>query len=199
MNEERAIPGDMSFDEDNLRFRTTFKKRDETANSQEADLVDWPFRALRHMLVPIDLTSDAPETVRYAIHLARDFGSRITLLHVYQPPMTLGNPVGNRATIELLKDHRQVEEALKTQGATVREAYANCEWILRSGDPGLSILEVARELSVDLILISSHHRHWIDRYRQTNDIAHILHYAPCPVLTVSDDGQRLLNYPDPTS
>ena len=50
---------------------------------------------------------------------------------------------------------------------------------------------------VDLILISSHHRHWIDRYRQTNNIAYILHHAPCPILTVNDDGELLRNRPDP--
>jgi universal stress protein A len=198
MNQERAIPGNQSSDKDYLRSGTTFRKHDETADSQGAELMNCSFQVVRQILVPIDLTSDFPETVRIAIHLAGDLGSKITLLHVYEPPLlALGNTIGNRITIELLKDHRQVEEALRALGATVRAAYPNCEWILRSGDPGLSIVEVACELGVDLILISSHHRHWIDRYRQTNNIAHILHHAPCPILTVSDDGELLLNRPDP--
>ena len=197
MNKERAIPGNQSSDEDNLRFRTTSRKHHKTANGRGAELVDWPFGAVRRILVPTDLTSDSSATVRCAIHLGQDLGSRITLLHVYEPPVVLGNTIGDRTTIGLLKDHRQVEEALKALGASVRAAYPNCEWILRSGDPGVSIVEVACELGVDLILISSHHRHWIDRYRQTNNIAYILHHAPCPILTVNDDGELLRNRPDP--
>ncbi len=196
MNKERAIPGETSSDEDDIRFGITFRKYGGTVNSQGAEQADWPFRTLRHILVPTDLTSDSPATVRYAIHLGRHLGSRITLLHVYEPPMALGNTIRNRTTIELLKDHRQVEEALKALGTTVPAAYPNCEWILRSGDPGLCIVEVARELGVNLIVISSHHHHWIDRYRQSNNVGSILRHAPCPILTVSDGGEPVLTCPD---
>jgi len=167
-----------------------------TVYRQGAELTDWPFRAVRHILVPTDLTSNCPQNVRYAIHLARHLDSRITLLHVYQPPVPLGNTIRDRTTMDLLKDHRQVEEALKALGTTVRAAYPNCEWILRSGDPGSCIMEAARELGVNLIVVSSHHHHWIDRYRQSNNVNYVLRHAPCPTLTVSDGGEPILSCPD---
>jgi nucleotide-binding universal stress UspA family protein len=76
----------------------------------------------------------------------------------------------------------------------VRAAYPNCEWVFRSGDAGKAIVDVALQLRVDLIVISSHHHHWRNRYRQTNNADHILRHASCPILEVSDSGESFLKY-----
>ena len=122
-----------------------------------------------------------------------DFGSRLTLLHVYQLPLTFGTTSGPYRNTELLQDRHVAEEKLKAQGALVRAAYPNCEWIMHSGDPGKGILEVALKLGADLIVISSHHHHWYDRYRPTNIADYILCHATCAILEVSDSGESFLN------
>jgi nucleotide-binding universal stress UspA family protein len=112
--------------------------------------------AVRHILVPLDLSHDSLTTIRQAIRLGQHFGSRITLLHVYEQPFPFEIPKGTHLKSELIKDQRQAEESLKEQGTLVRAAYPNCEWVLRSGDAGTTIVEVALELRADLIVISSH-------------------------------------------
>jgi hypothetical protein len=73
-------------------------------------------------------------------------------------------------------------------------AHPNCEWIFRSGDPGRCVVDLALELRVDLIVISSHHAFWCDRFRRNNNnAAYILSHAPCPVLEVTDNGDSFLN------
>ena len=53
---------------------------------------------------------------------------------------------------------------------------------------------LALELRADLIVISSHHAFWCDRFRQNNNnAAYILSHAPCPVLEVTDNGDSFLN------
>jgi nucleotide-binding universal stress UspA family protein len=151
---------------------------------------------VRHILVPIDLAQDSLRTIAYAIRLGQHSGSRLTLLHVYQPPIAFGIPSWTSRNAELLKDRQEVEEILKAQGALVRAAYSNCEWILRSGDPGKVIVDVALELGVDLIVISSHHQHWCNRYRPTNIVDDILRHTPCPIVEVSDSGASFLNCPN---
>jgi hypothetical protein len=47
---------------------------------------------VRHILVPIDLAQDSLRTTSYAIRSGQHFGSRLTLLHVYQPPIAFGIP-----------------------------------------------------------------------------------------------------------
>jgi hypothetical protein len=51
-----------------------------------------------------------------------------------------------------LEDRHEAEETLKAQGALVRAAYPNCEWVMRSGDAGKGILEMSR---LNLAWISS--------------------------------------------
>jgi universal stress protein A len=174
--------------------------------SQEADRFDGQERAIlfkrnlhvaRRILVPIDLTQESLTTIRQSIRLAQHFGARLTLLHVYQPPISFETPGRPGLKRDLLEDHRQAEETLKEQGTLVRAAYPNCEWIFRSGDPGKCVLELALELRVDLIVISSHHAFWCDRFRQNNNnAAYILSHAPCQVLEVTANGDSFLNSSD---
>jgi nucleotide-binding universal stress UspA family protein len=160
--------------------------------SPEAKVEGFP-RDVRHILVPIDLAQDSLRTIAYAIRLGQHFGSRLTLLHVYQPPIAFGIPSWTSRNAALLKDRQEVEEILKAQGALVRAAYPNCEWILRSGHPGKGIVEVAFEFGVDLIVISSHHQRWCNRYRPANIADDILRHTACPILEVSDSGASFLN------
>ena len=89
--------------------------------------------AVRHILVPTDLTKDSLGAIRQAIHLGQYFGSRLTLLHVYQLPIAFEIANGANIETELLKAQRQAENTLKEQGMFVRAAYPNCEWIFRTG------------------------------------------------------------------
>jgi nucleotide-binding universal stress UspA family protein len=160
--------------------------------SPEAE-IERLLRGVRHILVPMDLAEDSLRTIAYAIRLGQHFDSRLTLLHVYQPPISFGIPSWSSRNTELLKDRQEVEEMLKAQGALVRAAYPNCEWILRSGDPGKAIVDVALELGVDLVVISSHHQRWYNRYRATNITDDILRHTACPIVEVSDRGASFLN------
>ena len=175
MNRLKATPGDQPSDKDKTNVATSsghFLSQDEKRQevSIERD------RRLRRMRVR-----------------RGNFGSRLTLLHVYQLPLTFGTTSGPYRNTELLQDRHVAEEKLKAQGALVRAAYPNCEWIMHSGDPGKGILEVALKLGADLIVISSHHHHWYDRYRPTNIADYILCHATCAILEVSDSGESFLN------
>jgi nucleotide-binding universal stress UspA family protein len=158
---------------------------------QEVSIEHFP-REARHILVPINLAQESLGTIRCAIRLGQHFGSRLTLLHVYQLPLTFGTTSGPYRNTELSQDRHVAEEKLKAQGALVRAAYPNCEWIMHSGDAGKGILEVALKLGADLIVISSHHHHWYDRYRPTNIADYILRHATCAILEVGDSGESFL-------
>jgi universal stress protein A len=178
----------------------------DSAGSEKADRFDDQERAIlfkrnlhvaRRILVPIDLTQESLTTIRQSIRLAQHFGARLILLHVYQPPISFETPGQPDLKRDLLEDHRQAEETLKEQGTSVRAAYPNCEWIFSSGDPGKCVLDLALGLRVDLIVISSHHAFWCDRFRRNNNnAAYILSHAPCPVLEVTDNGDSFLTSSD---
>src|ERR1700761_5540425 len=55
-----------------------------------------PFRALQavqHILVPVDFSENSHAALRYALRLAKEFGARLTLLHIVEAaplPMDYG-------------------------------------------------------------------------------------------------------------
>jgi nucleotide-binding universal stress UspA family protein len=157
MNRLKATPGDQPSDKDNSNVATSsghFVSPDK--KQQEVSIEHFP-REARHILVPIDLAQESLGTIRCAIRLGQHFGSRLTLLYVYQLPLAFGTTSGTYRNTELLQDRHEAGEMLKTQGASVRAAYPNCEWIMHSGDAGKGISDAALELGADLIVISSHH------------------------------------------
>jgi universal stress protein A len=182
---------------DSAADSASFEEADRFDDQERAILFKGNLHVARRILVPIDLTQESLTTIRQSIRLAQHFGARLTLLHVYQPPISFETPGRSDRKRDLLDDQRQAEETLKEQGTSVRAAYANCEWIFCSGDPGKCVLDLALELRVDLIVISSHHAFWCDRFRRNNNnAAYILSHAPCPVLEVTDNGDSFLNSGD---
>ncbi len=192
MNRLQATVGDQPSDKNKTDVATSSGPSVSPDDKQQEVSIESFLRGVRHILVPINLAQDSLRTIRYAIRLGQHCGSRLTLLHVYQLPVAFGIPSGTYRNTEILKDRHEAEERLKAQGALVRAAYPDCEWAMRSGNPGKGILDVALELGVDLIVISSHYHHWYDRYRPTN-IADFLRHAACPILEVSDSDESFLN------
>lgn len=193
MNRLKAIPGDQPSVKNKTNVGTSSGHFVTPDDKQEEISIEHFLREARHILVPINLAQDSPGTIRYAIRLGQHFDSRLTLLHVYQMPLAFGTKSATYSNTELLLDRHEAEEMLKAQGASVRAAYPNCEWLMHSGDVGKGILDVALKLGADLIVISSPHHHWYDRYRPTNIADYILRHATCPILEVSDSGESFLN------
>jgi nucleotide-binding universal stress UspA family protein len=193
MNKLQATFGDQSSDKSKTNVARSSGHFVSLDDNQKEVPIERFLGRVHHILVPINLIQDSLRTIRYAIRLGQHCDSRLTLLHVYQLPVAFGISSGTDRNTELLQDRHEAEETLKAQGTLVRAAYPNCEWIMHSGDPGKGILEVALKLGADLIVISSHHHHWYDRYRPTNIADYILCHATCAILEVSDSGESFLN------
>ncbi|MGO9873127.1 MAG: universal stress protein [Acidimicrobiia bacterium] len=55
---------------------------------------------------------------------------------------------------------------------------------IEGGDAGRTICDVARELGVDAIVVGSHTRRGLARFRLGSVSEHVVRHAPCPVLIV---------------
>jgi nucleotide-binding universal stress UspA family protein len=192
MNKLQATPDDQSSDQEKTNDAASSGHFVTSDDKQQEVSIEHFLREARHILAPINLPQDSLGTIRCAIRLGQHFGSRLTLLHVYQLPFAFGTTSGTYRNTALSQDRYDAEEMLKAEGALVRAAYPNCEWLMHSGDAGKGIVEVAIELGADLIVISSHHHHWYDRYRPTNVADYVLRHATCPILEVNDSGESLL-------
>jgi len=136
----------------------------------------------QRLLCVVDLLEDAPAVGRRAVELARGFGARLDLLHVFEfvPVEPMGETLMPAVQIEeeLIDRARQ---RLATLAADL--GLTDSELLVEAGSVKSEIIRVARERHTDLIVIGSRERHGPSiLVNLTEDT--VLHAAPCDVLAV---------------
>ncbi len=132
------------------------------------------------ILVPIDMAHiDAGKTnIDVAVQQAAPSGARIILLNVVEEV-----PVWVAAELpaHILED--SVQQAKKELQAIASASSKKPEVMVRSGHPYNTILEVAKQESVDLIIIASH-RPGLQDYFLGSTAAKVVRHAQCSVMVM---------------
>ena len=139
----------------------------------------------KNILVPTDLSEGAEEALDYACELATKFGATIHLLNVIGIP-TLGVPELGIALTSTMIDsmvHDNQEALDKLADAKCANATVGSR-LLRTGDARDTILQVAKEIGADLIVMGTHGRRGVTRALLGSVTELVVRSAPCPVLTV---------------
>lgn len=138
-----------------------------------------------NILVATDFGELADRALDYAIELAVKFGATIHLVHNISVP-AIGIPdmgtVPASAAVDGLV--REGESMLQRVVARARDKATFGNVILRIGDPRDAIVEVAKEVHADLIVIGTHGRHGVARALLGSVAEAVVRAAPCPVMTV---------------
>jgi nucleotide-binding universal stress UspA family protein len=137
----------------------------------------------KQILVPIDLadTDLAKPAIEAAITLARAFGGAVRLVNVI--PMT---PVMLAEYVPADFDVQQRKSAEEAMSIIARESGldpAHISGTVRQGGIYHEVLEEAKTIGADLIVISSH-RPAMRTYFLGSNAGHVVRYAPCSVLVV---------------
>jgi universal stress protein A len=136
----------------------------------------------RRILVVVDLTEDSLIIGRRAQALAAIFGAEIELLHVVEfvPVEPMGETLMPSVQIEdELIDRARQRLATLASDLGIAATGAHVE----AGNVKSEIVRIAREHSVDLIVLGSRERHGLSiLVNFTEDT--VLHAAPCDVLAV---------------
>jgi nucleotide-binding universal stress UspA family protein len=140
--------------------------------------------SIKHILVAHDFSETAENALSYALGLAEKLGSRVTILHVFEPP-AYAFPEGPTLTLELTV---QIEKAAATALAGVaehaRRPGVETSTQLRQGSAWREIDAAAREGQADLIVIGTHGRRGLARALLGSVAEKVVRTAGCPVLTV---------------
>lgn len=142
---------------------------------------------IRRILCPIDFSDASRHALAHAATIARWYGSAITALHVRSAATFVNPPIILAAlpdaAIPGLTDREQLEvqlqEWLRTSAADVKT-----EAVVTEGAPGARIVERARTLPADLIVIGSHGRSGVERLILGSVTEKVVRQAECPVMTV---------------
>jgi nucleotide-binding universal stress UspA family protein len=142
--------------------------------------------SIQRILVPVVFTDTSRQVARQAAWLARRFHAEIILLHVVTP---LSYPAsvlesGHEITARDLQAHivQQAQKDLDEALLPELDGIAVTRMLLR-GDPAHEIVKTARDLNVDLIVMSTHGHGVFYRFLLGSVTAKVLHESHCPVWT----------------
>jgi nucleotide-binding universal stress UspA family protein len=165
-----------------------------------------------HILLALDRTDKAEQVLSAGISVAARYNACLTLIHCVDDAnimaaassaatMGVGVPFIGTSTATFatpleadprqdiaFQDHldREVSAAKNWLRRYVQKAYdAGCEEalpIVRMGDPGTSICELADELETDLIIVGRKDRSGLEALLLGSVSSDVVHHAPCAVL-----------------
>jgi nucleotide-binding universal stress UspA family protein len=139
-----------------------------------------------HILVATDFSDAATAGVAYALSLAQEADSRLTVLHVVEPPPATEEDEWLMRSGESILD--RMKRAARTRLAQVVPAAAR-EWCrvterLEVGRSYREILRIASEEHAGLVVLGAHGHAVLERMFFGTTAHHVVRRAPCPVLTV---------------
>jgi nucleotide-binding universal stress UspA family protein len=110
---------------------------------------------VRELAVAVDGTAASLEGLRLAADIARRTGANVTVVHVRHAPV-LEEMGAEAGAVSLEETLGSVEEGARRDAMEILdEASANWRFVVRTGSPGHEIIEAAKELKADLIIVGS--------------------------------------------
>jgi nucleotide-binding universal stress UspA family protein len=143
-------------------------------------------REMNRILCPVDLSDVSRHAIDHAVVLARWYRASIAALHVANPiviPSTDFTLVGV-GTAASLTDEEVRSVRAQVMASFARATGVHVDVLVDNGHPVKQILERARSLPADLIVIGTHGASGFERLVLGSVTEKILRQAPCPVLTV---------------
>jgi nucleotide-binding universal stress UspA family protein len=135
----------------------------------------------KHILVPTDFGDIAEHALDLAIDLAKQYGAKLTLAHVYSIP----TPAYAEALAWPLDEiQKAAREALDRELNKTMTRHPQTEAFLDTGVPHDRIIELVKTRGVDLIVMGTHGRRGLPRFVLGSVAEKIVRLSPVPVLTV---------------
>ena len=110
---------------------------------------------VRDLAVAVDGSPASLEGLRLAADIAHRTGARVTAVHIRHAPALeeMGAEAGGISLEETLAG---VEQGVRQDAVDILgEPTAGWRFVVRTGSPGREIIQAARELEVDLIIVGS--------------------------------------------
>jgi nucleotide-binding universal stress UspA family protein len=130
--------------------------------------------ALRQILYPTDLSAESFAAAPFALSLALEYGSRLTVLHVV--------PAAIRTSARLLA--RAFRDEFREAFPSETAPWCEPECLVESGEPAETILRIAKDRQADLIVLGVRSPEALAKQHVSNVAYPTVAGAECPVLTV---------------
>lgn len=141
---------------------------------------------LTKILVPVDFSEYSRQALTHAIALAKQFGSKVTLLHSVYPHYYATNPGYTVYDLPVLMESLREGAEKQMQDLVRQTAFSGVpfESKITVGFPSETILQFAADAGADLIVSSTHGRTGLKRALIGSTAEQMVRFAKCPVLVI---------------
>lgn len=145
---------------------------------------------IQTILVPTDFSKDADKALETAVELAKTFGARVEVVHVYHLEIPIASPMGGGYAFpdgffESIRKHSQakVDEVVRAKAGSGVDISGRAV----EGPPSIAIAQEAEKISADLIVIGTRGLTGLKHVVLGSVAERTVRTAKCPVLTVKGD------------
>lgn len=138
-----------------------------------------------HFLVPVDFSPYSEQALAYAMALATTLQARVTVVHViHHLPLGVSDAPSSLPYPELYLQEleTEVQQRLDALRHQIQEAGLEGEVLMTHGVPFQTIVDMARDQHVDLIVMGTHGRTGVHHLLLGSVAEKVVRLAPCPVL-----------------
>lgn len=141
---------------------------------------------MKNIMAPIDFSDVTDEVIQVAAQFAKTFAAKLWIVHVAAPdPDFVGYDVGPQHVREwradtLRKEHKIIQNKKKE----LEEDGIDVEALLIQGAIIVAILNEAKKLKADLIVVGSHGHGALIKLLMGSVCEGLIKKAPCPILII---------------
>ena len=143
---------------------------------------------IRRILVPTDFSTYSHDALEYAIELAKPFKAELVALFVVEPAQySMASMYGAAPQVlaDLLDEQTRTGRAqLSGLQQRLQKRRIKLRTLLRNGAPYEAIVEAAKRLKADLIVMATHGRTGLSHFVIGSVAERVVRTASCPVLTL---------------
>jgi universal stress protein A len=145
---------------------------------------------IRKILVLVDFSQNSEKAVQYGLEVARDRQARVFFLHminqrIIDAVQELSSKGYKGDFIQALKKLVQDRENdLRQFVPEESRSGLEVEFLIRKGEPAEEVINVAKELSIDLIVVGSQGHTALATASIGSVAQNVVNHAPCPVLVI---------------
>ena len=135
---------------------------------------------IKTVLVPTDFSDPSRVAASFAATFAERLGAELIFLHVADPYLGSGDLLLDVARLQRNTEY----DALDQLRSWVKDIAPAAKIEVRIGVPAHQIIEAARELKADLIVIPTHGRSAIAQFFMGGVAEKVVRHAGCPVMVL---------------
>ena len=140
----------------------------------------------KKILCPVDFDQNSLQALRLASELAQERKATLYLLHV------IAMPPGPEVALPFGKMDAAARTRLEKLARQKVNGKVPCQVEVAMGDPGAEIIQAARRLRANLLVMATHGRKGLRHLVLGSVAEHVIRQAPCPVLAVRPQEARAM-------